>query len=109
MDKIDTHPLKTVCDIRAEMLRLRAMLENAIFSAALCYSTDAAKAKIEILDELYSLIDRPRNCDTMNWRNAWDAWRSKRQIGKPQSAKEAYDLMAQFLDWYTSANYEEGK
>lgn len=56
-----------------------------------------------------ALAAPPRNCDTMNWRNAWDAWCSKRQIGKPQSAKEVYDLMAQFLDWYTSANYEEGK
>lgn len=48
----------------------------------------------------------PRNCDTMNWRDAWEKWKLEARPATPVTYKECYESSAAFMDWYTSAKGE---
>ena len=50
----------------------------------------------------------PRNCDILEWREAWDKWRSEKHPQKPTTYKEAYDGTEAFMDWYVGSSKQEG-
>ena len=50
-------PSETMADIVVEMRKRKEMLEIAIYSAPVCYSTDNQKAQVEIIDEFLDRIE----------------------------------------------------
>lgn len=90
--------------------KVREALENArslIYKGIATEVDDAIDHPFHLelaIEKIESALSAPpRNCDTMNWRDAWEKWKLEARPATPVTYKECYESTAAFMDWYTSA------